>query len=298
MIKPYFENLQDVVFEQLNQTKRSLKIAMAWLNFDIYKSTFENLLEKGVNIQIVLDNNKYHQKYLDIIQYLNQKGAIIKLINWGGTMHHKFCIIDEHICMSGSFNWTINANINNVENLNLCDDSKFVYQHLLEFKSLWDLDSNDITILKKPILCDKCNSPKINILFMVEQEPYYTKIIILQLCNCQQNIIFEDYFDISVYYNLESIYENYSNLYDEYRNQDDMESIKELEVKTDYDIAKYLSSVRQNRMGLPIIHAVGIRAYEMFEHHNDLEPYYKIIWKERYCSAYIHDEYPIMEDII
>lgn len=295
---PYFENLQDIIFEQLNQTKQSLKIAMAWLNFDIYKSTFENLLERGVNIQIVLDNNKYHQKYLDIIQYLNQKGATIKLINCGGTMHHKFCIIDEHICMSGSFNWTIKANKNNVENLNLYDDSKFVYQYLLEFKALWDLNSNDIKFLKKPIRCNNCKSPKINILFMEEQEPYDTKIIVLQLCNCKQEVILTDYFDISVYKNLESIYENYLTLYDEYRNQNDMEGIEELEVKTDYDIANYLSSVRQNRMGLPIIHAVGIRAYEMFGHHNDLEPYYKIIWKERYCSAYIDDEYPIIEDII
>ena len=48
----------------------------------------------------------------------------------------------------------------------------------------------------------------------------------------------------------------------------------------DFYIANYLSNVRDNRMGLPIIHAVGVKTWKWLDKH-DGELVYKIIWKER-----------------
>lgn len=59
---------------------------------------------------------------MEDIQYLNSRGAEIRLVNFSGIMHHKFCVIDKKLCMFGSFNWTESANVRNVEDLNLCDD--------------------------------------------------------------------------------------------------------------------------------------------------------------------------------
>ena len=58
------------------------------------------------------------------------------------------------------------------------------------------------------------------------------------------------------------------------------------------EIANYFSEVRQNRLGLPIIHAVGVRGYELINRHTDRH-FYKIIWKEQGTARYIRDEYDI-----
>lgn len=47
-----------------------------------------------------------------------------------------------------------------------------------------------------------------------------------------------------------------------------------------------------NRMRLPIIHEVGVKAWRIF-YKDDGEWYYKIIWKERRAEQYIKDEYNI-----
>lgn len=63
----------------------------------------------------------------------------------------------------------------------------------------------------------------------------------------------------------------------------------------DFYIANYLSNVRDNRMGLPIIHAVGIKTWKWLDKH-DGELVYKIIWKERGTERYIEDEYEIFDE--
>ncbi len=60
----------------------------------------------------------------------------------------------------------------------------------------------------------------------------------------------------------------------------------------DFAIANYLSLVRTNRMGLPIIHAVGVKSWEWYDKHNG-DFVYKIIWKERGTEQYVENEYPI-----
>lgn len=57
-------------------------------------------------------------------------------------------------------------------------------------------------------------------------------------------------------------------------------------------VANYLSLVRHNRMGMPIIHAVGVKTWKWFDKHEG-EYIYRIIWKERGTSTYIRDEYEI-----
>ena len=47
------------------------------------------------------------------------------------------------------------------------------------------------------------------------------------------------------------------------------------------------------RMGLPIIHAVGVKAWEWFNKHEG-GWYYKIIWRERGTEQYVNDRYEIM----
>lgn len=277
----------------LQNTKQSIHAAVAWINFNIYGQIFLDLLNRGIKIRILLNNDGINQPYMNIIDDLNSKGAKIRLVSYAGIMHHKFCIIDEQICLFGSFNWTQNANVRNIEDLNVCDKPQFVYNYLSEFKALWDLSKSDIRLLRKPQICPDCQEPIINILFMEEKGYYQTKIEIMQQCQCKQHIVFTDYFDISVYKNYEAAIYRFEDDIDSARQSGDDITYQQLLAQQDFIIANYLSSaMRNNRLGFPIIQAVGIRAWRQF-YKDDGEFYYKIIWKERGTEMYIQDEYEI-----
>lgn len=57
---------------------------------------------------------------------------------------------------------------------------------------------------------------------------------------------------------------------------DDEISYHQLVAQQDFVVANYLSMVRANRMGLPIIHAVGVKTWKWRDKHDE-EYVYKII---------------------
>lgn len=293
MNRCYFTNLENIVISELKKAKKSVKAAVAWINFNTYGYVFEELINQGVRIKIILNKDGINLRYENYIKYLNKKGANIRLVDFGGIMHHKFCIIDKYLCMFGSFNWTQSANKRNIENLNISNETIIVKNYLLEFQAIWDLKKSDIQLLTHPPCCNVCRKPIINILFMEQEGDCQTKIDILQQCYCMQKIIYTDYYDADIYNNYIGLIQNNR---DEIWNESefyDEDTYHRMVVWREYKIAKYLTFVRRIRMGIPIIHAVGVKIWEHIDKH-DGEWVYKIIWKERGTDDYIDDEYEII----
>lgn len=293
MISCYFTNLENIAICELGKAQKSIKAAVAWINFNHYGYVLEELLNRGVKIKILLNNDAINQRYISYIQYLNSLGADIRLVSFAGIMHHKFCIIDKHTCMFGSFNWTQSANIKNIEDLNICDDIVFVNNYLHEFKAIWNLSRKDIQLLTNPICCSTCGSPIVNILFMEPEGDYQTQITVIQQCACSQKIVYTEYYDACVYNNLEAAIHQFEDDIEAVYQSGDEVSYHQLVAQQDFVVSNYLSLVRANRMGMPIIHAVGVKVWKWFDKH-DGEFIYKIIWKERGTSSYIQNEYEIM----
>ncbi len=54
----------------------------------------------------------------------------------GQDMHHKFCVMDSHTVMTGSYNWSRKAQ-RNFENITITDEEPtFASQYLAEFKEI------------------------------------------------------------------------------------------------------------------------------------------------------------------
>lgn len=53
-------------------------------------------------------------------------------------MHHKFCVIDDEIICTGSFNWTSQAVTGNNEFVMISNESWIVDPFRAEFKKLWE----------------------------------------------------------------------------------------------------------------------------------------------------------------
>lgn len=56
-------------------------------------------------------------------------------------LHHKVIVIDEHIVITGSLNFTDNADQNNNENVIIIDDAEIAKLYLQEFQKVWDAGS-------------------------------------------------------------------------------------------------------------------------------------------------------------
>ena len=200
MIRCFFTNLENVAVCEIKRAEKSIKAAVAWINFDIYGPIFEELLSRNLKIEILLNDDIINQRYSNYITYLISKGANIRTVNFAGIMHHKFCVIDDSRCMFGSFNWTQNANVRNIEDLNICKEVTFVNSYLLEFKALWNLSKSDINLLRHPRCCNICKYPIINILLMESYGDFQTKVEVLQQCNCQSEKVYTDFYDVSIDY--------------------------------------------------------------------------------------------------
>lgn len=293
----YFENQKNIVTEILLEAKKSVKIAVAWINFDDYMSVFTKLLQKKIKVKIAVNDDNANRKYSENIKKLVNLGAKVKFISMPtkkNYMHHKFCIIDNKLFMSGSFNWTKNANDNNYENLLVSHDKNSIRGLISEFKAIWQLSKADLKLLRNPEICEICEEPKIIICVFNQDGAYSTKADLLKICGCEVEYISSEYFDISVYNNLMGIFERHSDM-DEYDFINGYESDKkERDEKMNFEITNYLSNVRSNRMNLSIIHAVGVYGWKWFTK-DDGERTIQVLWKEKYTGKYILDEY-ILDD--
>ncbi|MCI6733059.1 MAG: phospholipase D-like domain-containing protein [Lachnospiraceae bacterium] len=289
LTKCYFSNLRAITISELKMARKKVCIAVAWINFEVYYPTFSELLSRRVSVQIIVNNDSNNVRYKDQIDSLICLGARIIMINASGTMHHKFCIIDESRCLFGSYNWTTNAEFRNIEDLNICDEPQLVNSYLQEFIALRDLSEKDLKLLRNPAKCNTCRNPKMNILIFEQDGYYHTKIQKMELCGCGYHWYNPEYYDISVYINFNGIIEKYEKDIEDFYQYNDEKFLEKRKAEMDFEIAMYWSMVRKNRFGFEIIHAVGKPGSRMYGRHDE-EHFYQMIWKERGMENFIPDE--------
>jgi phosphatidylserine/phosphatidylglycerophosphate/cardiolipin synthase-like enzyme len=87
---------------------------------------------------------------LDAAQIANAGGEFERLLANGvdlrvdgedGSMHHKVLIIDSEIVVTGSYNFSANAELRNDENLLVMHDLEVASKYMEEFWRLWELAS-------------------------------------------------------------------------------------------------------------------------------------------------------------
>jgi phosphatidylserine/phosphatidylglycerophosphate/cardiolipin synthase-like enzyme len=59
-----------------------------------------------------------------------------------GFLHHKVIVVDERIVITGSMNYSTNAEENNDENVIIIDNAEIARLYLQEFERVWNLASD------------------------------------------------------------------------------------------------------------------------------------------------------------
>lgn len=145
MIQVYFDNIEDIISQQITSSKKKIIVAVAWftnhrLLNDLLCATKRNVELKVVILDDILNRNEFGLDF----GLLAHNGADVRFANSkSGIMHNKFCVIDDKV-ITGSYNWTYHANKNH-ENIIIVDEPGVVDSYCVKFEILFN-DGTPISI--------------------------------------------------------------------------------------------------------------------------------------------------------
>ena len=127
-VECHFEHIGEEVIKKIISAKKSIKIAMAWFtNFDIFRVIKHKLESSDVEITLVTNNDLINNGgYCLNFNELIGAGLKIYLYEYPDMLHHKFCIIDDELVMTGSYNWTFFSEAVNRENMLIIKDDDII----------------------------------------------------------------------------------------------------------------------------------------------------------------------------
>lgn len=136
--RAYFSGIKEVVSEHLQKAQKSIIVAVAWFTEDELFFQLLRCAQQGLDVQLIIMDDPINQGSGLDYQLLVHHGAKVWFYPDGAaTMHHKFCLIDNNIALTGSFNWTRKASLHNSETLlRLSLDDKTAKSFTEEFKKV------------------------------------------------------------------------------------------------------------------------------------------------------------------
>jgi len=256
------------------KAKQNVMIAVAWFDFDIFTSTFSELLSRGVKLTILTKDDKKIEKYYDTILSLKKLGAeidIVKMKRFINCMHNKFCIIDRSVLINGSHNWTHNAQLN-FENISIsAKPFDVILRYEYEFNRIKTLNRLGLKNFLNYDKCPTCKSDLLNTVIFHNDIGHIVKI-----CSGSSDH----------YINTNQVVNNKLLHLISYTN-----SKYELELQSGID--EYSFSVMSSNP----IHAVGAISIAT-DYYFEGELYVNFFWFSKFSSSKIENEYFDLFDII
>ncbi len=130
----HFKDIQNRILKALDEAQVSIRVLMAWFTNE---KLFQKLIEKhnqSIDVKVAIYDDGINRKHgVDISQLPN---VMIKKGQKGGLMHNKFAVIDNQVVITGSYNWSDNAEFRNDENITVEYDPKQATSYSVEFRRL------------------------------------------------------------------------------------------------------------------------------------------------------------------
>jgi phosphatidylserine/phosphatidylglycerophosphate/cardiolipin synthase-like enzyme len=134
------ESVADAIGLLLHAASGTIDAALYRFNHPGLAQALEAAVQRGVRVRLLVDGNKYKENRVTqallagaVIPFrlgFGQKGR-------GSKMHHKFVVLDRQTVLTGSYNWTLESEEENHENLVILRDSQPVEAFTQEFEALW-----------------------------------------------------------------------------------------------------------------------------------------------------------------
>ncbi len=135
----HFHDIQNKILNELNAARVSILVVMAWFTNEILATKLIEKYNEGLDVKVAIYDDGINRKH-----GVDLAGVPTKRIksNKGGIMHNKFCVIDNQIVITGSYNWSSNAEFKNEENISILRDNKTASDYSIEYRNLTKVKDN------------------------------------------------------------------------------------------------------------------------------------------------------------
>lgn len=128
------DGIAEIICNQLAEAKDNVYVMAFVLTSEPIAQKLAELAERGVKIYCILDRGQARTRYSQG-QYLKSRGAEIHISpNSRGKMHHKVITIDDDTVITGSYNFSDNAEKGNDENIIIIKNIELAKLYNKEFK--------------------------------------------------------------------------------------------------------------------------------------------------------------------
>ncbi len=131
------DNCAQEIVSEIDKAKDYVYVAMYYFTSRPIAQALIRARDRGVDVKVCLDEEQPTYEYSKS-RFLENKGINMKLIGGSGIMHNKFCIIDDHITLTGSCNWTVSADLKNDENLLIIESEEIARIYKEQFNKYWN----------------------------------------------------------------------------------------------------------------------------------------------------------------
>lgn len=130
MITHHSFKIQNVIQHELFAANHSIKVCVAWFTNDLLFQPLLLKLRTGVEVDIILNKDDVNLSETNKVNFelFMQLGGRLHWNTSKKLLHHKFCIIDGRVVISGSYNWTNKAEYNH-ENITIYTDEQITLSH-------------------------------------------------------------------------------------------------------------------------------------------------------------------------
>lgn len=138
----YFDGIQLRILDELRKATTSIHIAVAWFTDP---EIFEQLCQKagsGVRVELIVVNDSINRKSGIEHERLRDLGGVFMMVGdkkkSSAIMHNKFCVIDGATVITGSYNWSRQAQQNSENITVISDHPELAQQFIQEFELIFD----------------------------------------------------------------------------------------------------------------------------------------------------------------
>ena len=129
----HFQDIQNKIIKELDAAKVSIIVVMAWFTNETLSQKLIEKHEEGLDVKVALYDDSINRRHgVDLAEIPTIRVKSSK----GGIMHNKFCVIDNQIVITGSYNWSSNAEFRNDENISIIKDNKTASDYSVEYRNL------------------------------------------------------------------------------------------------------------------------------------------------------------------
>ena len=126
-------NIETKIIENIDKSEKNISLMMfAFTNKNIANALI-NAQKRGIIIKVILDRVQNNFQKYSVYKYLKSNNINVKLDKNRFKLHNKVLIIDDNIVITGSYNYTKQANTYNDENILIIKDRNITQQYILDF---------------------------------------------------------------------------------------------------------------------------------------------------------------------